>query len=122
MTLRRLLLVMCGGMLGTAARLGIALLVPDIGGMPLATLLVNVLGALLIGVLAARLPSSSDARTFLGAGALGGFTTYSAFAVGTAALDLLPAIAYAALTLALGIVAAATGLRLGRTGERGSGG
>lgn len=117
MTLRRLLFVVLGGTLGTTARLGIGLLVPDAAGLPLATLGVNVVGALLIGVLSARLPSSSDARVFLGTGILGGFTTYSAFAVGS--LELwsdapLLAAAYAMLTLVLGIAAAAIGVRVGR--------
>lgn len=117
MTLRRLLLVMLGGMLGTAGRLAVALVVPDAGGLPLATMTVNVFGALLIGILAARRPSSSDARVFLGTGILGGFTTYSAFAVGTVELWAdapFLAFLYAVLTLALGLAAGALGLRLGR--------
>ncbi|MCK3768773.1 CrcB family protein [Microbacterium aerolatum] len=123
MTLGRLLLVMLGGMLGTAARLGIGFLVPDAAGIPFANLTVNVLGALLIGVLAARLPFDGlrgrwkDMRVFLATGILGGFTTYSAFAVGTVELwaSAPPAAAaYAALTLGLGIAAAALGMRLGR--------
>lgn len=120
MTLRRLLLVVIGGMLGTAARLAIAVMVPDAGGLPLATMSVNVLGALLIGILAARLPSSSDVRVFLGTGLLGGFTTYSAFAVGTVELAASPwlAVLYPALTLVLGIAAAALGLIIGRRRER----
>lgn len=118
MTLRRLLLVILGGTLGTAARLAIALLIPDAGGLPLATLIVNLVGALLIGVLAARLPAGSgdsraDLRVFLGTGILGGFTTYSAFAVGTVGLDAWIAVLYAALTIVGGIAAAALGLRWG---------
>jgi len=116
-TLRRLLLVALGGTLGTAARLAVALLLPDAGGFPLSILAVNVAGALLLGVLAARLPGSSDMRVFLGTGILGGFTTYSAFAVGTvelwAAAPLL-AVLYAVLTLTLGIAAAILGMRVGR--------
>lgn len=118
MTIRRLLLVIVGGTLGTAARLGIGLLVPDIGGVPVATLAVNVVGALFIGVLAARLPSSSDIRVFLGTGILGGFTTYSAFADGSVVLLAdapLVAVAYVVLTLGLGIGAAALGMRMGRS-------
>lgn len=117
MTLRRLLLVALGGTLGTAARLALALLIPDAGGFPLATLAVNVAGALMIGVLAARLPHTSEARIFLGTGILGGFTTYSAFAVGAVQLwahaPLLAGL-YVLLTLALGIAAAVVGMRLGR--------
>lgn len=86
MTLRPLLLVFAGGSVGTAARLAVGLAVPDAGGVPVATLLVNVLGALLIGILAARLPQTTGLRVFLGTGVLGGFTTYSALMTGTDAL------------------------------------
>lgn len=122
MTLRRLLLVFAGGSIGTAMRLAIGLWMPDEGGIPLATLLVNVAGSLLIGVLAARLPSAAEMRVFLGIGVLGGFTTYSAFMTGTIALWAaapLLAFAYAAGSLVLGLAAAAAGLAIGR--PRGSG-
>lgn len=121
MTIRRLLLVILGGMLGTAARLGVGLLIPNAGGFPVATLVANVAGALLIGVLAARLPRSSELRVFLGTGILGGFTTYSAFAVGSIELwadaPVLAAL-YALLTLMLGIAAAVLGERIGRRRAR----
>lgn len=116
MTLRRVLLVAAGGTLGTAARLALGLLLPD-DGFPISILIANILGALLIGVLAARLPSSSEVRLLLGTGVLGGFTTYSAFMTGTLALWAdAPALgaAYAVGSLALGLAAAALGLRLGR--------
>jgi len=116
-TLRRLLLVALGGTLGTAARLAVALWIPDAGGFPVATLAVNIVGAMLIGVLATRLPGSSDMRVFLGTGILGGFTTYSAFAVGTVQLwTEAPVLAglYAIVTLTLGIAAAVIGMRVGR--------
>lgn len=121
MTLRRLLLVALGGSLGTAVRLGIGMLIPDAAGIPLATLAVNVLGALLIGVLAVRLPASSAVRVFLGTGILGGFTTYSAFAVGSIQLWVqapVLAAAYVVLTLVLGIAAATVGMRMGRRRPR----
>nr|WP_281370306.1 CrcB family protein [Microbacterium pseudoresistens] len=118
-----MLLVVVGGMLGTAARLGVGLLVPSAGGFPLATLIANVVGALLISVLAARLPGSTDARVFLGTGVLGGFTTYSAFAVGTVELwadEPTTAAVYVLLTLGLGVAAAFTGLRIGRPRGKGA--
>ncbi|PRA82331.1 hypothetical protein CQ045_06555 [Microbacterium sp. MYb66] len=120
-TLRRILLVAVGGTVGTAARLGLGLALPDAGGFPVAVLIANILGAFLIGVLAARLPASTDLRLMLGTGVLGGFTTYSAFMTGTLALwshAPVLAFAYAAGSLLLGLCAAALGLRLGtpRTG------
>lgn len=116
MTPGRLLLVAVGGTIGTAARLIIALGMPEPAGIPFATLTVNVLGALLIGILAAR-PMGGDIRVFLGTGILGGFTTYSAFAVGAVelwAVAPLLAAGYAASTLVLGVAACALGMRLGR--------
>lgn len=117
MTPRRLLLVFSGGTIGTAARLAVGLWMPDGGGFPAATLLVNVLGSLLIGVVAARLASTAGLRVFLGTGVLGGFTTYSAFMTGTVSLWAdapLWGLAYAAGSLVLGLSAAALGLHLGR--------
>lgn len=116
-SLRRILLVAVGGTIGTAARLGLGLALPDVGGFPLAVLVANLLGALLIGVLAARLPATAELRVMLGTGVLGGFTTYSAFMTGTLSLWAdapLLAAAYAAGSLVLGLGAAALGLRLGR--------
>ncbi|MBS1906915.1 MAG: CrcB family protein [Actinobacteria bacterium] len=118
----RLALVVAGGAIGTAARLGLGLALPasdgnGLGAVPWATLIANIAGAFLIGALAARLPSSSAARVFLGTGALGGFTTYSAFAVGSVTLwHAQPwlAAAYAIGSVVLGIGAAAFGLDIAR--------
>lgn len=115
--LRRILFVALGGTVGTAARLALGLVIPETGGFPLAVLLANIVGAFLIGVLAARLPGSTDLRLLLGTGVLGGFTTYSAFMTGTLALWTdapLLAAAYGVGSLALGLAAAALGLRLAR--------
>jgi CrcB protein len=116
-TLRRILLVATGGTVGTAARLGLGLAIPDVGGVPVAVFVANVLGALIIGVLAARLPGSTDLRLLLGTGVLGGFTTYSAFMTGSVELWTdapLLAFTYAAGSLVLGLGAAALGLRIAR--------
>ncbi|MCK2022947.1 CrcB family protein [Microbacterium sp. kSW2-24] len=117
MTLRRLLLVLAGGTIGTAARLALMLLIPDHGGFPFAILIANIVGAFLIGVVAARLPASRDLRVFLATGILGGFTTYSTFMTGALALWAdapLVGAAYAVGSLVFGLVAAAAGLRIGR--------
>lgn len=111
--LRRAVLVALGGMLGTAARLGVGMLIPD---APTGVLAVNVLGALLLGILTARLPGTA-LRLFLGTGALGGFTTYSALAVDAVQLWVaspLTAGLYVALSVILGLGAAVLGLHLGR--------
>jgi CrcB protein len=75
-----------GGVIGAEARYGIALAIPrGHGQFPWATLLTNVLGSFLIGVLMVVvlevLPPTRLVRPFLGVGILGGFTTYSTFAV-----------------------------------------
>lgn len=116
--LRRVLLVAAGGTIGTAARLALGLLLPDAGVLPV--LIANVIGALLIGALTARLPRATERRLLLGTGVLGGFTTYSAFTTGTVSLWTdapLVALGYAVASLVLGVAAAALGLRLGRPRE-----
>ena len=121
----RLALVVAGGAIGTTARLGLGLALPAPSGhglaaVPWATLIANVVGAFLIGVLAVRLPGAHAVRVLLGTGVLGGFTTYSAFAVGTVTLwHAQPwlAAAYAIGSVALGVGAAALGLDLGRPGR-----
>jgi CrcB protein len=80
------LLAALGGALGALARWGVGTAVPSSpGGWPWATLLVNLTGCLLIGVLLAvvlaRFPTSTRIRPFLAVGVLGGYTTYSSFAV-----------------------------------------
>ncbi|MGC5172324.1 fluoride efflux transporter FluC [Microbacterium sp. DT81.1] len=118
-------LVAVGGAVGTAAREGAILLWPAADGVPYAVFSVNALGALLLGVLyavLARRPDSDDlraVRAVLGAGVLGGFTTYSALAGDTAVLwqsqPVLAAV-YAGGSVVAGIAAAAVGLRLGARG------
>ncbi|WP_347058619.1 fluoride efflux transporter CrcB [Blastococcus sp. HT6-30] len=85
------LLAALGGALGSLARWSLAEAVPTSpGGWPWATLLVNLTGCLLLGALLAALTASSPepgwARPLLGVGVLGGYTTYSTFAVEVVAL------------------------------------
>ncbi|MEJ1089496.1 CrcB family protein [Microbacterium sp. Mu-80] len=111
--LRRAALAAAGGTIGTAARLALALLIP---GAALSVLVANVVGSLLLGMLVARLPAV-DLRIFLGTGVLGGFTTYSAFAVDAVALwTTAPAlgIGYVVASIVMGLAAAALGLKIGR--------
>lgn len=118
MNLRRVLLVAIGGTVGTAARIALGLLLADAGVLPV--LVANVVGAFLIGILTARLPKATEVRLLLGTGALGGFTTYSAFMTGAVGLWTdapLIAAGYVVASLVLGLAAAALGLRVGRPRE-----
>jgi fluoride exporter len=112
-----LLLVMAGGALGAGARF-LAGRAVGATAFPYATLGVNVLGGLLMGLLAGSLlRADAPWRLFLGTGVLGGFTTFSTFsletvqlaqggAVGTAAAYALLSVAGSVLALLLGLALA----------------
>ncbi len=117
------LLAAVGGALGALARAGVAGLLPrDPAGWPWATLTVNLAGCLLLGVLiavlAVRRPDGERLQVFLGAGVLGGFTTYSAFALEVTDLvaggRLVLAAAYVVVSVLGGVLAVAAGVRAGR--------
>ncbi len=79
--------VFLGGGFGAAARHGVNLLSTRLGGTayPWGTFCINVLGSLVIGLLAEwfalRTQLPPNLRLFLITGILGGFTTFSAFAL-----------------------------------------
>ena len=80
--------VAAGGALGSAARYGVSVLWPTAPGtFPWATLVINLTGSALLGVLmqviATRIAPHRLVRPFLGTGVLGGFTTFSTYAVET---------------------------------------
>jgi CrcB protein len=113
-----LLAIAVGGVVGAEARYGLAELVPHgDAAWPWATLLTNLIGSFLLGVLMAALGESAApprlARPFLGVGVLGGFTTFSTFAVDAYRLLLahrpLMAVAYlvtSVVVCVLGVLAA----------------
>lgn len=82
-----ILYVGLGGALGAMARYGMATGISHwLGtGFPFGTLLVNILGCLLMGVLvglsAQYITLSQEMKAFLAIGMLGGFTTFSAFSM-----------------------------------------
>lgn len=97
-----------GGVLGAEARYGLGLALPHQDRQfPWSTVLVNLTGCLLIGALMAVLlaPPAPHrlARPFLGVGVLGGYTTYSSFAVEVQRLVLhhrpLAALGYLVITV-----------------------
>lgn len=86
--------VAVGGALGSAARYGVNLLAAHTWPalrFPLATLIVNMTGCVVIGALAGlmaagQFPPRVPWREFVFVGVLGGFTTFSAFALETMVL------------------------------------
>lgn len=115
--------VAVGGSLGAATRYLAGQWWPTIPGtMPVTTLLINVVGCAAIGVLmvvlAERWPQRRLVRPFLGTGVLGGFTTFSTYAVDGQHLatggHLAVAALYLVATPVLALLAAALGTRLAR--------
>jgi len=117
-----LALVIVGGMVGVAVR---AVIVVPLSGaglhplvVPAVTVAINLLGSLLLGVIVGALADRHPrARMLLGTGVMGGFTTYSAFAVQavtTSSASPYVGIALIAVSLFGGVLAALVGLALGR--------
>lgn len=116
-----LVLVAAGGALGTTAREALTLAIPPLGTIPLPTFLINIAGALLLGVLLESLVRRGHdegrrryIRLFLGTGVLGGFTTYSSLATDTAlrlaSSEVGAGLLYAAATLLVGALATWIGI------------
>lgn len=108
-----------GGMVGASARHGLELALPvAAGGFAWATFVTNVVGCLLLAVLMVVVVERGAGhpllRPFAGTGVLGGFTTFSTYAVQTTTLadGQHPAVALVYLfgTLAAALGAVAVGL------------
>lgn len=121
------LLVFLGAGLGGVLRHGVNLVSPRwFGtGFPAGTLLINVLGSALMGMIAGWLAFktqagwSQHARLFLTTGILGGFTTFSAFSLDAVLLwergEAGLAAAYVVGSVVLSLVALFAGLALVRS-------
>lgn len=99
---RTLLAVALGGATGSLLRWFLELLLPaESGTVPWGTLLVNVLGCAVLGTVVVVLDGgvgSAVHRAFLTTGLLGGFTTFSTYALQVALLgDTAPVVALAYL-------------------------
>ena len=110
--------VAAGGALGSTGRWLVSEAVPVAGGFPWPTFLVNVSGALLIGVLMVVVTDVVTGRPllrpFLGIGLLGGWTTFSTYALETRGLlaDGVPVVAalYVVGSLVVGLLATWAGI------------
>lgn len=120
------LLVGAGGALGAMTRYGFSVLVGRLWPMsfPLATLLINIIGSLamglFVGLMARLLPAwQNEARLFVAVGLLGGFTTFSSFSLDAIVLlergEMVQAISYVLLSVVLCLI----GLYLGHLVTRG---
>ena len=106
--------VSVGGVLGALGRYQLGLVFPHpAGGFPWVTFGINVSGCLAIGVLAALIEPDWLLRPFLVTGVLGGFTTFSGYAVETQHLltggHLAVAFGYLFGTLVAALLAVALG-------------
>lgn len=110
--------VAVGGAVGALARHATTSLLPaEPGSFGAGVLMVNVVGCALLGMLTAGPLPHRLARPFLGVGVLGGFTTFSAFALDASTLadtgERVVALAYVGATVLGCLLAALAGLRLG---------
>ncbi|MEE2521420.1 CrcB family protein [Pseudarthrobacter sp. J75] len=126
---RAWLAVAIGGICGTELRYGLGLMFPEhSGAIPWTTLGINVVGSFVLAFLTtvwmARPGTAFWLRAGLGPGLLGSFTTFSAVAYSLDSLArsgaYLPFVGYLALSLVLGLGAAAAGWRAGHAMPGGS--
>lgn len=138
MSIRELLLVASGGAVGSAVRYAVSGTAQrlfasgsdsgaaTVGSFPAGTLVVNVTGSLLIGLVAGLAESrsllSEEARLLLVTGVLGGYTTFSAFSLETLLLlragQTTTAVTSVALQVLLGVAAAFAGFTVGLAAGR----
>ena len=83
----KIILVLTGGALGTLARFYTSTFAQKFvsNGFPIGTLVVNLVGSFIIGLLWGFFENqqATSTRTFLFVGILGGFTTFSAYSIET---------------------------------------
>lgn len=121
----QLLAVCAGGALGSLARYLVSLLAARLLGsdFPFGTLIVNLVGSFLIGLIEQVALSASlwppSLRLFLTVGILGGFTTYSAFSSEAVRMvhegAWLQSAVYVAVTTLFALTMCALGMLVGRT-------
>jgi len=119
------ILVAAGGAIGASLRHLASFAALRLWGpnFPWGTMAINIAGSFAMGVfiemLARRFGASNELRLFIATGVLGGFTTFSSFSLDFATLyergSMLPALAYALVSVVGAILALFLGLWLVRT-------
>jgi fluoride exporter len=116
--MKQLLMVSAGGALGAATRYlaGLIPLVNSNNNFPINTLLINIFGSFILGLVVNYYPSTSNTYLFLGVGICGGFTTFSAFSKEAIALineqQYFIALFYIVVSVLLGCIAFFIGFQL----------
>ena len=114
-----ILLVAIGGAVGSIARYLMASSIQTATGweFPIGTVLVNLLGCFLIGILyvllVARPDPRHDLRALLMVGVMGGFTTFSSFSLETVTLAMNGHYTSATLNVVISVAACLVGTVLG---------
>jgi fluoride exporter len=118
----RLILIGVFGAVGTLARYGLqgVVQVRTGGTLPYGTLLINLSGCFLLGLIGQltlnRLVISPDWRVAIAVGFFGGYTTFSSFGWETAKMleegEWLPATTYVAASVLIGLLLSVAGIRL----------
>jgi CrcB protein len=124
MDFKLILLAGAGGALGTMARFSLTYLIQSrqVSPFPVATLLINVTGSLLLGFMVQYATDSAavtaETRIFLTTGFCGGYTTFSTFSYEATKLyqdgDYRRATLYALLSVVLSLAGTLGGFSLAR--------
>jgi len=122
--MERIIVIAAGGALGALSRYGLSTLMNELTGRPsvLGTLIANLTGALLLGLLLGFAQERAELpvfwRTAGGIGFLGAYTTFSTFMFESADRlengEVVFVFAYVAASIILGLALAFAGLLAGR--------
>lgn len=111
-------MVLVGGSCGAVCRFALSSLIKRFNAteFPIATLLINMIGSFLIGLLTAAHPGNFN-QLLLGTGFMGGFTTFSTFQMENVTLfqkkNYLMLFVYVLCSLVFSILLSILGLHLG---------
>lgn len=115
------LIIGLGGAIGAILRVMLGRILPsEVLGIPFYILCINILGCFLMGILVEVLalywPASTNIKLFLASGFLGGFTTFSSFALECGLLveegAHMNAVIYVVLSVTLSITFFFIGMRI----------